>query len=108
MGLESSLAQRYFESALAERYEVRKAYVEIKRRHPEWNLEGTVLCLIKMVDSFEQERITREWNRLIQGKTEPIMKFFERYLLPSSFSRISLTRTSYRVSRSFQSRCRSR
>jgi hypothetical protein len=34
--------------------------------------------LIKMVECFEQERVTREWNRWIQGETEHVMKFFER------------------------------
>ena len=36
------------------------------------------MWLIKMIDHFEEEQVVRDWNRLIQGKTEPVMKFFGR------------------------------
>jgi hypothetical protein len=32
-----------------------------------------------MIDHFEEEQVVRDWNSLIQGKTEPVMKFFGRY-----------------------------
>jgi len=34
------------------------------------------MWLIKMIDHFEEEQVVRDWNRLIQGKTEPVMKYF--------------------------------
>jgi hypothetical protein len=37
------------------------------------------MWLIKMIDHFEEEQVLRDWNHLIQGKTEPVMKFFGRY-----------------------------
>jgi len=77
--LGSALAREYFESAIAEKHEVRNTYAGIKRRHPEWSLEAQVVWLIKMIDHFEEEQVVRDWNRLIQGKNEPVMKFFGRY-----------------------------
>ena len=77
--LGSALAREYFESAIAEKHEVRNTYTRIKRRHPEWSQEAQVVWLIKMIDLFEEEQVVRDWNRLIQGKTEPVMKFFGRY-----------------------------
>jgi hypothetical protein len=77
--LGSTLAREYFESAIAEKHEVRNTYAGIKRRHPEWSLEAQVVWLIKTIDHFEEEQVVRDWNRLIQGKTEPVMKFFGRY-----------------------------
>jgi hypothetical protein len=76
--LGSALAKEYFESAIAEKHEVRNTYAGIKRRHPVRSLEAQVVWLIKMIDHFEEEQVVRDWNRLIQGKTEPVMKFFGR------------------------------
>ena len=49
------------ESALAEKYEVTKAYFAIKRRYSVWNLEATVFWLIKNLwNMVEQELVTRD------------------------------------------------
>ena len=74
-----ALAREHFESAIAEKHEVRNTYAGIKRRHPEWSLEAQVEGLINMIDHFAEEQVVRHWNRLIQGKTEPVIKFFGRY-----------------------------
>ena len=79
INLGSGLAREYFESTIAEKHEVRNTYAGIKLRHPEWSLEARVAWLIKMIDHFEEEQVERDWNRLIQGKTELVMKFFGRY-----------------------------
>jgi len=57
-------------------------------RHPTWPLPKILSRLIKKIDGVDEEKIARDFERLVQGNNESVTSFNERFIEASNAYKI--------------------
>jgi hypothetical protein len=70
----------FFESAIQDDKELRKAYMNLKERHKDWTFKEIIFSLIDSIDGIRKTDFTYSFGKLAQGVKESISSFASRFL----------------------------
>lgn len=76
---DSRLFREYFETAIQNNSRAKSEYWNIRARHADWPMHKVSMWMIKRLDKIEEEEVRRNFERLIQGVSEPVSSFIERF-----------------------------